>query len=471
MTIRPRAFYDMTEYSSIAGILKTLIRQDVVVPTLILLIALMASLIIPWFMLAAGYRINKSRYFLSMLPFMKAKDVYTGLSLIKGTVESSEPLTSYLTGAKCVWYNYYIQEQWRRKIKTRYKDRKGRERIKREVIYGWSPLFADEVSQPFYLQDDTGYVLVKPEGARVEPVTVLSRECGIDDPMYFELGPGVELPESNYRRRFVEEIVPLHAPVNILGTARERSDEISPEITQSDEHSTYIISTRRRRDYQRKLAWKYWRSQIMGFLILSFPLWFFSVVTGTGKHRPDDIPVSLILLILYVFIAAVLWRAIALRSIRRARKRARQAWAHLEGLLLERKMLVPELYRIASYYCHWDDIPQQDQMTICARLKSGTLSFDELLENNPALASGKIFMPLNRKLKNTEKRIEMARQSYDIYVDHFNRAIMRFPGSILHFLCHLRRMPKSDKINMIPFLPEINPVYFDSAKSEPITKV
>jgi len=48
------------------------------------------------------------------------------------------------------------------------------------------------------------------------------------DPLYYAKGPDVFVANSDHRRRFVEKAVPLHAPLYIVGQARERADVVAP---------------------------------------------------------------------------------------------------------------------------------------------------------------------------------------------------------------------------------------------------
>ena len=54
--------------------------------------------------------------------------------------------------------------------------------------------------------------------------------CGRGDPLYYGKGPAGAVANSDHRRRFVEQGIPLHAMLYVMGQARERQDVVAPEI-------------------------------------------------------------------------------------------------------------------------------------------------------------------------------------------------------------------------------------------------
>ena len=70
-----------------------------------------------------------------------------------------------------------------------------------------------------------GIIRVNPDGAKIEPQGILSRECSPFDPMYYQKGPPGAVSNSDHRRRFTESAVPLHAPLYVMGPSRLRDEE------------------------------------------------------------------------------------------------------------------------------------------------------------------------------------------------------------------------------------------------------
>lgn len=448
----------MNEYHSILRTLTELISEDDIVLSVLLLLLLALCFILPWFFLAAANQTNKIRMRTLLIPLIKAENVYSGKTLIQGRAESEAPLLSYISNSKCVWYNYYIQEQWKKISKTSWKDKKGRTRTKREVTYGWSPLYVDRETIPFSVDDGSGRVLVKPDGAYIHnPVTASNIECGPDHPIYFEKGPEGAIPNSTYKRRFVEEIIPLHHMVSVLGIAIHNEGGM-PEISHTSKKDTFIISTGSKQEITAKLSRQYWLYCLAGFIAAILPLSFFIFPARIFGAQPSAYPFSLSLIILYLLALFLLWEHDTVRALKKSKLRATGAWKDVEALYKERQQLIPEMYRIANYYCEWENDPANDQASFCRKLEKGELSFDQLLSQYPILASGKIFLPLNRKLKNIESAIKEAKQSYDIYASHYNKAIRLFPLGLIHSLYGTRRLPLSAKINTSVFRPSIIPV-------------
>jgi len=73
-----------------------------------------------------------------------------------GKLMDGPPIIAKLSGLPCVWYRYKIEQQ----VKTHYK---GHTQTRWEVIE------KDESTETFWLQDDTGRVVIDPEGANVTP--------------------------------------------------------------------------------------------------------------------------------------------------------------------------------------------------------------------------------------------------------------------------------------------------------------
>jgi hypothetical protein len=73
-----------------------------------------------------------------------------------GKLMDGPPIIAKLSGLPCVWYRYKIEQQ----VTTHYK---GHTQTRWEVIE------KDESTETFWLQDDTGRVVIDPEGANVTP--------------------------------------------------------------------------------------------------------------------------------------------------------------------------------------------------------------------------------------------------------------------------------------------------------------
>ena len=91
-------------------------------------------------------------------PTAKIRSAPQGYVELEGTGQLMDgpPIIAKLSGLPCVWYRYKIEQQ----VTTHYK---GHTQTRWEVIE------KDESTETFWLQDDTGRVVIDPEGADVTP--------------------------------------------------------------------------------------------------------------------------------------------------------------------------------------------------------------------------------------------------------------------------------------------------------------
>ncbi|GAA1806887.1 GIDE domain-containing protein [Actinomadura chokoriensis] len=101
--------------------------------------------------------------------------------------------------------------------------------------------FIEEKSKaPFYLQDETGRIVIDPENAAVDgPVQTMDERRPDNGRL-----PGLDEDVIEYR--YEEWILPADRPVYVLGTSTGGS------LGKDKETGQYAISTRTRREYQRR---------------------------------------------------------------------------------------------------------------------------------------------------------------------------------------------------------------------------
>src|SRR5437773_1329785 len=138
------------------------------------------------------------------LPTSKTTGVFIGLVELKGTAEVETPLVGFLTGRNCVCYQWNVDEHWSRTVTETYTDDKGNTQTRTRTESGWTTVASGGEQILFYLQDDSGVVLVRPEGAKVEPVTTFDQTCSRLDALYYAKGPPGAVADSDHRRRFLE---------------------------------------------------------------------------------------------------------------------------------------------------------------------------------------------------------------------------------------------------------------------------
>src|SRR5260221_10403809 len=159
--------------------------------------------------LFASLRACRRRRMIDNLPTSKTQGVFIGLVELKGACQCEQPLASYLAGASCVYYSFDIEERWSRWVTEEESDGKGGTRTVTRRQTGWTTVASGIESTPFYLQDETGNLLVRPEGARIEALGVFDRTCSPADALYYGKVPASVVLDSDHVRRFTESVIQL----------------------------------------------------------------------------------------------------------------------------------------------------------------------------------------------------------------------------------------------------------------------
>lgn len=134
---------------------------------------------------------------------------------VKGTLRCDEPLTSEMEGERCAYYVSRVIREYRETDRDADGDLESRRRTQ---VVSESERFA-----PFVVEDPSGAVGVVGEGAEVDALEVTNRfEKDPGEGPGFEIG-GVNIQLGQGERtigyRYVERILPLDAPVYVLGSA------------------------------------------------------------------------------------------------------------------------------------------------------------------------------------------------------------------------------------------------------------
>ncbi len=83
-------------------------------------------------------------------PTSRVRSVAVGLAEIKGKARCREELSSPISGAKCAYWRVTAEYYYQTKNSS-----------------GWRMFYEDRSSKPFYVEDDTGRMLVDPAGGEV----------------------------------------------------------------------------------------------------------------------------------------------------------------------------------------------------------------------------------------------------------------------------------------------------------------
>ena len=380
------------------------------------------SVIFSLILLALGLVSLQQKRIIDDTPTLKAMGVFIGQAELKGTAESENPLTSYLTGTKCVQYSWSIMEQ--------------------NMTAGWVTVAHGEESSVFYLQDDTGAVRIDPRDALVLSDTVLNENVSRSNPMYYEKGIPMGIAESRHRRIFKETLIPLHAPLYVIGQARERTDRVAVEIAYDEEEPLYVISTRGEKRVSSEYRNRFLILVVFGILVsiifprlsesgrLENPYSLTPLTLTELDPRIGFLPVFIFLVVLFFG-----WVLVVYNSLVNLRNVVDQAWSMIDIQLRRRNDLIPNLVEVIEGYKEHEEyvqvqIAELRAQTMNPETPKGVASLiQSVAEAYPELKAGSQFIELQRVLEETEQRIALARGYYNQQTRFYNTRLEVIPDT------------------------------------------
>jgi len=399
----------------------------------------------------AALRANRHRRWIDDTPTSKTTGVFIGLVEVKGTAEAERPLVSYLAAQPCVHYSWSVNEHWSRLVTETYTDSKGKTQTRTRTESGTTTVASGGEQTPFYLKDDLGVVLVRPQGAQLEPATIFHRTCGRSDPLYYAKGPARAVADSDHRRDFVETAIVLHAPLYIMGQAREREDVVAAEIAHDPKCPLFLISCRTEKQISRGLGAGYWVGAIAG-LVLAVG----GVVAGravVGRASLDDITPYLVAAASYGLAWILGWVWLVYNSLVGLANRVRQAWSLVDVQLKRRNDLIPNLVSVVQGMSDHERGVQTEIAALRAQLEATppgvagpnfhacTRLLRAVEEKYPQLRAQDSFLGLQRHLTDTEQRIALARGYFNDIATYYNTRLERIPDRFVRPLARLCPQP------------------------------
>jgi len=401
--------------------------------------------------LVMAFRSGRRWRLLSGLPTSKTTGVFIGLVEVKGTAESSSPLASYLAQEPCVCYRWSVEEHWSRTVTETYTDSQGKTQTRTRHESGWKTVGDGGEMIPFYLQDDCGAVLIRPEGARLEPAEMFRQTCGRGDPLYYGKGPEGAVADSDHRRRFSEEGIPLHAALYVVGQARERQDVVAPEIAHDPNAPMYLISTRSEERVSSGMKW----GQRVWFAV-GLVLAVGSVVARDavlGVHPQSRLGLYAGVGLGFLAVVALVWVWMVFNSLVDLRMRVRQAWSLVDVQLKRRHDLIPNLVALVQGYRDYERQVQTELANLRGELLAtppgvagpdyravaGTIV--AIAERYPDLKADAAFASLHKNLVDTEQRIALARGYFNDIATHYNTRLEVVPERLVARLAAMKPQP------------------------------
>ncbi len=379
-------------------------------------------------------------------PTSKAKGVFIGQVELVGAATTARPERSYLAAAECVWFHYRVAEEWARWETETYTDNDGKQKTRQVRKTGWTQVDAGGAQPPFFVEDETGAVLVRPEGAELEADTVFERTVGRGDPLYYGKGPAGGVSDSTGHRRFVEEALPLGGTVFVAGRARERSDVVAAEIAAADEQELFLISRRGEGRVQRGYRWGFWGCGLLCPLPLPVA-WLVQANQGSGLPVAGPAAALAGGLLLALLLG---WCWMAFNSLVQLRNRVAQAASLIDVQLKRRADLIPRLVAVVDGLRGHERTVQTELATLRAQsqatpvgqpgpdLAGTALTAQVVSERYPALKSDTAFLALQRELADTETRVALARDYHNEIATHLNTRIDIVPDRWLAALAGLK---------------------------------
>ena len=382
------------------------------------------------------------------VPTSKVKGVFYGLNEVKGSVKSDVPLQTYLTEGPSVWYDWSISEHWKKTESYRDKDGNRKTRTKS----GWRTVDSGGSYQSFFLKDDTGELLIEPEGAKVDAPSTMSCSCSPTDPLYYGKGPGGAIANSTYRRRFSERSLTPGDDIYVLGSAKLREDVAQPMIAKSKEARYFLISTKSEEQIIRsKNIWAFFIMLFSFLVALAVPVVGISAETGVEPEEAlQENPEWVVLAgLVFLAVAGLFYLSLLYNGLIRVRNRLTHALGLIEIQLKRRHDLIPRLMECVKGISEYEREVQElvastrssgvggagrgageigEEINQGAGLVGGLFA---LAENYPNLSADQNYASFMKELVDTEDRIALARAFYNDSLLALQDRLLTFPDVLV----------------------------------------
>ena len=402
------------------------------------------TLLLFWLMIRAGRRLR----FLADTPTSKAKGVFIGQVELSGRAVLEPPRRSFLAEVDCVWFSYSVEEEWARWETETYTEN-GKTKTRTVRKSGWKQINAGGEAPAFFVQDETGAVLVQPDGAEIEALTVFSETVTRGDAVYFQKATSSEISDSTGHRRFSEQALPLSNELFITGRARERADVVAPEIAADREQELFLISCRGETKVQRGYRWRFWLYGVL--MLIGLPV--ASLFQLQSAQPPANVEMIAGLLAVLSGAWLVGWLWMAFNSLVGLRNRTAQGWSLIDVQLKRRADLMPRLVEVVKGLRNHESTVQTELATLRTQavatapgqpgpdVASALPQVQVVAERYPELKTSEAFLRLQRELSDTETRIALARDYYNSIATHLNTRLEIIPDRWFAPLAGLKPQP------------------------------
>ena len=382
------------------------------------------------------------------VPTSKVKGVFYGLNEVKGAVKSDAPLQTYLTERPSVWHEWSISEHWKKTESYRDKDGNRKTRTKS----GWRKVDSGGGIQAFFLLDDTGELLIEPEGAKVDAPSTMSRSCGPSDPLYYGKGPVGAIANSTHRRRFSECSLSPGDELYVLGSAKLREEVAQPMIAKNKEARYFVISSKSEAQIIRsKSPWAFFIFLFSFFIALTIPV--VAITKETGMEAQEAFYQNPGWVALagggFLAVAGLFYLSLLYNGLIRVRNRLTHALSLIKIQLKRREDLIPRLLECVKGISEYES--QVQELVASVRSSGVTAAGSQrgevgeeikqgsglvgglfaLSENHPNLRADQNYASFMKELVDTEDRIALARAFYNDSLLALQDRLLSFPDLLV----------------------------------------
>ena len=163
--------------------------------------------IIGLFVFANGFILLRRKRLVENTPTAKARSAPMGRVEVSGAIVPFQEITiAPFSGQQCVYFRYSLEERY--EIKDKHGDRR----------YSWKTIDSGKWSVPFFVQDETGKILVDPKGAEVETAADRIKEIIAEAALPEIISKRISLPRRDILR-FTERYIKPGEQLFVLGFA------------------------------------------------------------------------------------------------------------------------------------------------------------------------------------------------------------------------------------------------------------
>lgn len=402
-------------------------------------------------------------------PTSTCRGVFVGRNEVVGrVVPTHQALTAPFSASACVWFEWHLE-------RYRSNDDGG----------SWVTVERRSTAAPFWLEDDTGRVLLRPRGADLEPEQtlcsglgrnyappysrwqlrqwvlvgedLLERRRSLADPSFFELpaagswlksGTAEPISALSGRNRITERVLRAGQPAYVLGHARPRPD--APGLEFDAEAGPLLVTTKSEEEVSRSTGSSArWTGLLAIALSAVFSLLLSNVVAG--EHHASW-PIATVVAELGVLLGVALVRNYNRHVI--VKEQAAKAWSMIEVSLRRRADLLPNLARVAESYAGHErdvatavaglradhalpvhqDLPGEETLAAAEASDRGQRAAAAgafaLVEAHPQLKADAVFVDLQRRIVDAEESVASARTFYNEAINVLRDRRQQFPGNL-----------------------------------------